>query len=576
MFTREELEAEGLLDFRVFLCHVWAHLGLPKPTPVQLDIAYWLQHGPRRGILQAFRGVGKSWITVAFVLWNLLLDPQLNIMVVSANEEGARSFTHFCKQLINGMPLLQHLKPAKGQRDSAEAFDVGPAEPDRNPSVKSVGITGQLTGSRADIIIPDDVEVPKNSYTHLLRQRIAELVKEFDAILKPEGVTRILFLGTPQVEQTLYAELQKRGYETSVWPAEVPVKPEQYRGRLGRIIKKMIDRGAKPHTPVEPTRFSTEELMGRRASYGLSGYNLQYMLDTTMSDLEKRPLKLRDLIVHDCDAVMAHVQLVWGSAANLVIQGLAPGGLDGDCYYKPAWASPEMTKYTGTVMAIDPSGKGKDETGYAIVKYLNGFLYLMDVGGYLDGFAAETLKGLAGKALRWGVNDIIIEENYGGGMFNQLLKPHLINAFASAHREEIESGKLGLRAAGRIDEEWDGWSSTQKEQRICDTLEPIVQSHRLVVNSKVIEDDLLQQEKDSQYSFVQQLTRIERTKGCLPHEDRLEAVSMACSYFTERMNKDATRAREQHNAAELDKELRRLAAHMFNIKGNAGKYLVRR
>jgi hypothetical protein len=52
-----------LQDFRVFLTMVWRHLNLPDPTPVQLDIAHWLQHGPRRKIIEAFRGVGKSWIT---------------------------------------------------------------------------------------------------------------------------------------------------------------------------------------------------------------------------------------------------------------------------------------------------------------------------------------------------------------------------------------------------------------------------------------------------------------------------------------------------------------------------------
>lgn len=177
-YTQEQIKEAGLDDFRVFLRAVWAHLGLPAPTPTQLDMAYWLQHGPKRGILQAFRGVGKSWITVAFVLWTLLLDPQKKIMVVSANETLASDFTRFCFQLIHGMPVLQHLAPRADQRKASDRFDVGPARPSKDPSLKSVGITGQLTGSRADIIIPDDVEIPKNSYTHLLREKLSESVKE--------------------------------------------------------------------------------------------------------------------------------------------------------------------------------------------------------------------------------------------------------------------------------------------------------------------------------------------------------------------------------------------------------------
>lgn len=568
MYSHKELEAEGLLDFRVFLCHVWDYLGLPAPTRVQLDIAYWLQHGPQRGILQAFRGVGKSWITVAFVLWNLLLDPQKNIMVVSASEGLASDFTTFCKQLIMGMPLLQHLQARPGQRDKMDAFDVGPAHASKDPSVKSVGITGQITGSRADIIVGDDIEVPKNSYSHVQRERLADLVKEFDAVLKPNAAARVIYLGTPQVEQTLYRRLEGRGYVAGVWPVRIPDKMQAYRGRLGPLIQRMIDAGAKAGALVDPTRFTEDVLAGKRASYGAAGFNLQFMLDTTESDAEKHPLKLNDLIVHDCDSEMAHVSLVWGGAPALVLNDLEAGGMDGDAYHRPAWASPELTKYTSTVLAIDPSGTGTDETAFAVVKYLNGFLYLMDIGGFIDGYGEATLAALAGKALRWGVNNVIIEKTFGGGMFDQLLKPHLIRAFGAAH-----DGKTG--SAGRIDDEWTGRGNAQKESRICDVLEPVVKNHRLVVHRAVIEADIRQQQEQERYSFVQQYTRMARVKGCLPNEDRLDALAMGCGYFVERMNRDASRALEQHKAALLDKELREFKKHVFGVGPRHGGYLVR-
>lgn len=179
-----------LRDFRNFLYLVWAHAiprdsGKPaRPTPLQYDIAYQLVHGPKRMIIEAFRGVGKSWITAAFVVWLLLLDAQKKIMVVSASKDRADSFSAFCKQLINSMPELRHLRadPKKNQHDSLIKFDVGPANPDQSPSVKSVGIFGQLTGSRADVIVADDIEVPSNSYTPMMRERLSELVKEFDAV----------------------------------------------------------------------------------------------------------------------------------------------------------------------------------------------------------------------------------------------------------------------------------------------------------------------------------------------------------------------------------------------------------
>jgi hypothetical protein len=520
---------------------------------VQLDMAYNLQHAPRRFVIEAFRGVGKSWILVAFVLWHLFLNPQLNVMVVSASQGLADNFSTFCKQLIEGMPLLQHLQPRLGQRDSNIQFDVGPARSSKDPSVKSVGITGQLTGSRADIIVADDIEVPKNSQTFILRERLAELVKEFDAVLKPDG--RVIYLGTPQVEDSLYNRLPERGYTIRVWTAEVPKNASVYKGRLAPFVQKRIDAGWPPGTPVDPDRFDLEDLADRRASYGKTGYALQFMLDTSLSDIDKHPLKLKDLIIHDVDSQMGHVKLVWGSAREQTIQDLQAGGLGDDRYYRPIFCSPEMAKYTGCVMAIDPSGRGKDETAYAIVKVLYGQLYLVDVGGFTDGFSERTLGALAAAALRHGVNYVICEENYGGGMFTQLLKPVLASL-----------------KAGSIDEEWNGWSTGQKELRILDTLEPLVASHRLTVDRRVIEKDLEVQQETPQYSFVHQYTRISRDKGALQNDDRIEAVSMACSYFAERMARDTDAAHKAHQQALKEQALRRFQEAVSGSKGKGLRY----
>lgn len=549
MYSKEELKEAGLDDFRVFLTLVWQHLGLPKPTKVQLDIAKWLQHGPERVILQAFRGVGKSWITVAFVAWTLLLDPQKKILVVSAGETLAKDFTFFLLKLIREMPVLQHLEPQRGQRSKTDSFDVGPATPTKDPSVKSVGITGQLTGTRADLIIADDVEVPKNSFTHLLREKLSELVKEFDSILKPNrdgNVSRVIYLGTPQVEQSLYARLYKdRGYKTCIWPAEIPGNIDKYNGRLAPFVARLAERfpsGA----PVDPERFNSEDLENRKLSQGRANYALQFMLDTSPADAEKHPLKLKDLLIHDADPDMGHVKMVWSSEKQYVISDLPAAGFDGDYYHRPAWKSEEMAKYTRTVMFIDPSGKGTDETAYAILKELHGQLTLVDIGGYVDGYGEETLKALAGKASRWGVNKIVCEENYGGGMFTELLRPWL--------------QKVGRDC---IDREWKAWSSARKEDRICDVLGPVVASHRLLVDRKVVEEDakLCQDDKMRGYSFIYQYTRMSRVKGELPHDDRVDALAGAVAYCTERMARDTDKALKRHREEILDKELKTFMAH---------------
>lgn len=144
-------------NFPLFVALVWNYIGLPKPTPVQLDIAKTLQHLPNnRFILEGFRGVAKSFITCAYAVWRLWRDPQIKIMIVSANKERADANAVFVKKIMNTLPFLEHLKAREGQRDTQNLFDVGLAKPDHSPSLKSVGIEGQLTGSRADLIIADD------------------------------------------------------------------------------------------------------------------------------------------------------------------------------------------------------------------------------------------------------------------------------------------------------------------------------------------------------------------------------------------------------------------------------------
>jgi len=549
-YSWEDIEEAGLYDFRVFLAHVWAYLSLPVPTPVQNDIALYLQLGPKRSIIQAFRGVGKSWITVAFVLWLLLLNPQLKIEVVSASGKLAETFVKFCLQIIRGMPLVQHLKPRRDQWQQSTMFEVGPATDSRDPSVKAAGITGGITGTRADVIIPDDVEIPSNSYTVHLREKLSEQVKEFDAILKPGG--RIVYLGTPQVEESLYPKLRReRGYNIRVWTSEIPKDQKSYHGNLAPFVLRMIERGAKWKDPVDPLRFPEEELYGKRLSYGVAGYALQFLLDTTPADAEKHPLKLKDCMVLGLDSERGYVQLAWGNARELTLEDLPAGGFDGDHWFAPAWKSDEMAKWGGTVMAIDPSGRGKDETAYAIVRYLHGNLYLVASGGFTDGFGEETLKELAAVAARHQVNPVIAEDNYGGGMFRKLLEPHLAKY----------NGK-----AGRFDDEWDAWSSGQKELRILDVLQPIFGSHKLVIDRSVIEADRAVQEKNQKYSLIYQITRITREKGAIAHDDRVEALAMACAYWVERMNRDGEKEHKRFKRQEVEKALKEFHKHVFGIR----------
>ena len=548
MTTVDQQKPPYVRDFRNFLWLVWKHLNLPDPTPVQYDLASYLMTGGKRTIIEAFRGIGKSWVTSAYVCWLLLNDPQRKILVVSASKDRADAFSTFTKRLIAEMPELQHLRPRHGQRDSNIAFDVAPAKPSHAPSVKSVGITGQITGSRADVIIADDIETPKNSLTQLMRDRLAELIKEFDAVLTPKPDSKIIYLGTPQTEMSIYNVLPERGYEMRIWPARIPEKPEQYQGRLAPFIQKLIDGGAPARQPVDPMRFDEFDLLEREASYGRSGFSLQFMLDTTLSDADKYPLKLSDLIVMDLDNDKAPIKVAWSSAVELIDDDLPVVGLAGDRYYKPMYIDKEWAEYTGAVMFIDPSGRGKDETSYCVIKILNGTLFLLDVGGFKGGYDETTLQSLALIAKKYKVNDVGTEQNFGDGMFDQLLKPYLQRIYQCSING-WNDGK-GVR------------QSVQKEKRIVDTMEPIMNQHKLVVNRRLIQEDYDKNDLPK-YQLFYQMTRLTRDKGALIQDDKIDVVSMGVGYWVEQMSRDVDKGVRDHRAKLLDEELERFAGQVF-------------
>jgi hypothetical protein len=515
-----------LQDFRNFLYMAWKHLGLPDPTHIQYDIADYIQHGPKRRVVEAFRGVGKSWITSAFVVHQLLLDPTKNILVVSASKQRADDFSTFTLRLITEMPVLRHLIPRESQRNSKVAFDVGPAPASHAPSVVSKGITSQITGARADLIIADDVESLSNSQTTTMRDKLSEGVKEFDAVLKPGG--NILFLGTPQTEASIYSALPERGFSVKIWPARYPKKSQL--ARYGDFLcKKVAEKVAEDEElvgqPTDPDRFDADDLMEREASYGRTGFALQFMLDPSLSDVDRYPLRLSDLVVMSLNPREGPQKPVWAASPDNVINSLPNVGLPGDRFYGPvALGDGSWVPYTGSVMAIDPSGRGADETSYAVVKMLNGFLFVTDAGGMPGGYSEDTLKRLSLIAKEQEVNLVLIESNFGDGMFTSLLKPVLAKVY-NVTTEEVRH-------------------STSKERRICDTLEPVMNSHKLVVDRKVVENDYdstrhLPPEKALRYQLMYQMSRVTRHRGALAHDDRLDVLAMAVSYWTEQMAQDA-------------------------------------
>ena len=509
-------------DFKMFLQALWSQLDLPSPTRAQYAIADYLQHGPKRLQIQAFRGVGKSWITGAFVLWTLFNNSEKKIMIISASKERADNMSIFLQKLIIETPWLNYMQPKDDSaRWSRISFDIK-CPPHQAPSVKSVGITGQLTGSRADLMILDDIEVPGNSMTELMREKLLQLCTEAESILTPKKDSRIMFLGTPQTTFTVYRKLAERSYKPFVWPARYPRSISNYEGLLAPSLAEDIDGGAEAWGVTDPDRFDNDDLIDREASMGRSNFMLQFMLDTSLSDAEKFPLKAADLIVTSVNPTSCPDAVIWCSDPSNVIKDLPTVGLPGDYFYSPMLLQGDWNPYSETICSIDPSGRGTDETAAAFISQRNGFLYLHEMSAYRDGYSDTTLLDILKRCKKYNVTKLLIETNFGDGMVGELFKKHLQNTKQAIDVEEVRA-------------------NVRKEDRIIDSLEPVMNQHRLVIDRKVIEWDFKSNpdaapEERLLYMLFYQMSRMCREKFAVKHDDRLDCLAQGVKYYTDAMS----------------------------------------
>ena len=194
-------------------------------------------------------------------------------------------------------------------------------------------------------------------------------------------------------------------------------------------------------------------------------------------------------------------------------------------------------------MAIDPSGKGRDETAYCVTKFANGNIYLLDIGGFNAGYSEHTLSKLVDVAKKHKVNKILIEQNFGQGMFEALLKPYLIKQYPCT-TEMVHQ-------------------QTNKHRRILDTLEPIISQHRLIVDKYVVKKDyeetnmLYPQETALRYQLFYQISRLQKEVHSLAQDDRIESLQVACNHWVTHLSRDQELAmkmrKEELFNAEIDK-----------------------
>ena len=154
--------------------------------------------------------------------------------------------------------------------------------------------------------------------------------------------------------------------------------------------------------------------------------------------------------------------------------------------------------FSETCVALDPSGRGLDETAAVVLSQANGYLFLRDMRAYRDGYSDATLVDVLKLCKRYEATTLIVESNFGDGAVTELLKKHSNQVMASLNIEEVRA-------------------TVRKEERIIDTLEPVLNQHRLIIDPKVIEWDYKSNPQEApdkrlEYMLMYQLSRMSRRR----------------------------------------------------------------
>jgi hypothetical protein len=511
-------------------------------------------------MVQAQRGQAKSTITAIYAVWRLIHQPNLRVLILSAGGDLALDIARLCIRIIESMDVLECMRPDMnaGDQTSTAGYDLHHSLKgvDKSASVTSIGITGTLQGKRADLLIADDIESTKNSQTALMRERLLHLTKDFTSI---NSTGDIVYLGTPQSIDSIYGTLPARGFTLRIWPGRYP-NPDQrkkYGSFLAPMLAKRLEADpslgtgggptGKDGKATDPKIMSEAGLVKKEIDQARSYFLLQHMLITDLSDEDKYPLKLKNAMFMNLSLTHAYTSLTWMPAPQQLISVPAESAVFGTEMYRPIISSDaELLKYESKIMFIDPAGGGAngDETAWVVAAFLAGYIFILATGAVKGGYELPMMESLSKTACAYAVDVVLIEPNLGHGAMKNIMLPVL--------RAECKKEKLTI---GVEDSEY---VTGKKEQRICDTLEPIFGKHRIVFNLDCIEADVksVQQyamDKRKVFQLFFQIAHITRATGSLLKDDRVDGLYGAVRHYADKLARDADEEeRKRSDRADVD------------------------
>ena len=458
----------GFLAFPQFVI-VWNKLqGLQTPA-LHLLVSRWLYRrwlaGERRLLLLVFRDAGKSTLVGLFVAWLLTGNPNLRILIIAAEQMLANKMSRNIRRIIELHPAAAHLLERRPENWATDQFTVRRTRNHRDPSVLARGLSGNITGTRADIVICDDVEVPNTCGTAASRDELRQRLAEIEFVLVPTGLQ--LFIGTPHSYYSIYADR-----------ARVEIGEEKpFLDGFERLCLPLVQADG---TSAWPERFPLEVIDELRRQTGPQRFKSQMLLEPT----PPRAVKL------DPDRLIAYsepLQCRWSQGRQLLAVGETPI-VSSVCWWDPAYGRPGRGDRSAiAVVMVDRKGR----------YWVQGLRYLQFSVERLEDVdeATQLIRQAIDFAVSLHQTRLFIETN-GIGRF----LPALV-------RRELKGSGHELSLIERH-------SSRGKAERILDALDPILAAGHLHVHESVLAS-----------GFVEEMR--EWAPGAATFDDGLDAVSNA-------------------------------------------------
>lgn len=426
------------VSFAVFLI-IWNRAQGVETPQIHMRMAAWLQDrwdaGDRRLLLMAFRSCGKSTIAGLFAAWLLYRHPDLRILVLAAESSLARRMVRTVRRTIERHPLSAHLKPPQADQWASDRFTVRRARELRDPSMVACGVMGNITGSRADIIICDDVEVPNTSGTAEKRADLRMRLGEMDYVLAPGGT--MIYIGTPHHWFTIYADGPR---------AEIG-ETRAFLDGFARLTLPVLDQAG---NSVWPERYTPEDIARMKIQTGINKFRSQMMLEpVNIAEGRLDPAQLQRY---------ASEVAYYPEIDRLEIDGRR---MTGCCaYWDPAFGGGDRS-----VLAVVFADEGGD-------MWLHRLAYLRSSSN-VDIASAQARQVVAiAKQLR--VPSITVETNGAGRLLPALL------------RRELAGQSVACAVVGHN-------NSKPKHQRITEALETRMAARMLRVHESVFKTPFMQE-----------------------------------------------------------------------------------